>query len=427
MEVDGRPTAKGEDRVRLDENLRLAEELGATIAVTSGPDFADAVLHYGREHNVTKIVVGKPRLNRWREWLRGTYVSDLVRASGDIDVYVISGDDGPLTRSKQIEAGPAKSRVPYAYAVGIVAVCTLVAFLFTPYLAAANLVMIYLTGVIVAGLTLGRGSTVVASVLGVALFDLLFIPPYGTFVVEDAQYLFTFAAVLFSGVVVSELTSRVRSQTEASRSRERRTAALLELSRELAIVSTREGVAQVTRRIIRTALEVDVWILVPSGEGLVSADPMQESQPPANDAGVVEWVFAHRQPAGHGTDTLPGGAGTYLPLLVTGGIAGVLGARPQHSAAPLDTTQMQLLAAFAGQVAGSARAVFARRTSGARAPANGNRTPAQLVAQHRIARSAHAAGDDYRRGRSAGGESRKVGRRRTARIGGFDSRRSRAA
>lgn len=93
VEVAGRELLGADERARLEDNLRLAEELGATIAVAPGGDFAQAVLDYGREHNVTKIIIGKPLLSKWREWWRGTYVTDLIRCSGDIDVYVISGDD----------------------------------------------------------------------------------------------------------------------------------------------------------------------------------------------------------------------------------------------------------------------------------------------------------------------------------------------
>jgi two-component system sensor histidine kinase KdpD len=354
VEVAGRALLNADERARLEDNLRLAEELGATIAIAPGSDFAEGVLDYGREHNVTKIIIGKPLLGRWREWWRGTYVTDLIRRSGDIDVYVISGDETTHAPRRRSETAVATSYKSLLWAAAIVAVCSLVAALLSPYLEATNIVMVFLAGVVATALTLGRGPTMLASLLGVAVFDFFFVPPYGTFAVDDAEYIFTFVAMLATGLIVSELTSRVRAQTEASRRRERRTAALLELSRELAVVSTREAVAQVARRIIRAALDVDVWIVGPTVDGgLASADPAHDAAPPAKDEGVVKWVFEHRLPAGHGTDTLPGGEGTYLPLLVTGGIVGVLGARPQAGGTRLETTQMQLLEAFAGQVAGA--------------------------------------------------------------------------
>lgn len=354
VEIDGRPLSSPADRERLEQNLRLAEELGATIAVTAGSDFADAVLDYGRRHNATKIIVGKPRLSKWREWLRGTYVYDLIRRSGDIDVYVISGDEPPAARSNAPPASSPTSQRGYAWAAAIIVGCTLLAFGLSRWLAPANLVMIYLAGVVATALAFGRGPSVLASLLGVAVFDFAFVPPYGTFVVHDTEYFFTFAVMLVTGLVISELASRVRWQNEAARRRERRTAALLELSRELAAMPTCEAVAQAARRIIREALDVEAWIIVPAGDGrLRNADPSADLLPPDKDGAVIQWVFDHRQSAGHGTDTLPGGDGVYLPLISAGGIVGVLGARPTGDLRLLDTVQHQLLEAFAGQIAGA--------------------------------------------------------------------------
>lgn len=355
VEVDGRPPASPEDRERLEKNLRLAEELGATVAVTAGPGFAEAILNYGHEHNVTKIIVGKPRLGRWREWLRGAYVYDLIRSSGEIDVYVISGDEteSPVATVARPHASTT-SRMPYVWAGVVTAGCTLVAYALFPYLAATNLVMVYLAGVVAVSLSCGRGPSILASFLSVALFDFCFVPPYGNFAVQDSEYLFTFVVMLLTGLTVSELTARVRAQTEATRRRERRTAALLELSLELASLPTREAVAQAARRIVRAALDVEAWLVAPNSERrLTSIDPAPEAQAPAKDEGVIQWVFDHGESAGRGTATLPGGEGTYLPLSVTGGTIGVLGVRPLEPGHTLDTTQQQLLEAFAGQIAGA--------------------------------------------------------------------------
>jgi two-component system sensor histidine kinase KdpD len=354
VETDRGPTLSETDRRRLEENLRLAEELGATVATATGADFAEAVLDYGREHNVTKIIIGKPRLNLWREWLRGAYVYHLIRRSGDIDVYVISGEEAPTSETADDRPTRPIAWVPYVWAIAGVVACTLAGFGLRDILSATNIVMIYLGWVVAASLLLGRGPSIAASVLSVATFDFFFVPPFNTFAVEDRQYLVTFVVVLVTGVVVSELTARVRAQTETLRRRERRTAALFELSRELSILPTREAVAQAARRIIGTALEADVWVVAPAADGrLLSADPAKDARPPEKDEGVIKWVYENRQPAGRGTDTLPGGEGTYLPLSVTGEIVGVLGARPRRAEQSPGTTQAHLMQAFAAQVAGA--------------------------------------------------------------------------
>ena len=317
------------DQQRLESNLHLAEELGATVETAFGTEFAESVLQYSKRHNITKIVVGKSRKTRWQELLRGEFVHDLIRRSGDIDVYVISGEAERQVETKPvIEKRPA-NWLPYAWAAAAVGGSTVLSFGLSQLFAATNLAMVYLACVVAVALLWGRGPSILATVLGVATFDFFFVPPYGTFAVGDSQYLLTFAVMLVTGMVVSELASRVHLQTEAIRRRERRTAALFSLSRELARLPTLASVAQATRRIIHEALDVHVWIIVRHGDGTFGpADLMADSIPPQKHDAVIRWVFDHRVPAGRGTDTLPGTEGTYLPLLGADSLVGVLGVQP---------------------------------------------------------------------------------------------------
>ena len=65
---------------------------------------------------------------------------------------------------------------------------------------------------------------------------------------------------------------------------------------------------------------------------------------------VASWAFLHRQPAGHGTDTLPSAEGLHLPLLAGERAVGVLSLRFRDSA-PLAADQRDLLDAFVRQIA----------------------------------------------------------------------------
>ena len=80
------------DRERLAETLHLARRLGGEVVTLGGTDVAGEIVAYARQRNVTKIIVGKTLQPRWRELVRGSFVYELARRCGDIDVYVISGD-----------------------------------------------------------------------------------------------------------------------------------------------------------------------------------------------------------------------------------------------------------------------------------------------------------------------------------------------
>src|SRR4051812_4760626 len=78
-----------------------------------------------------------------------------------------------------------------------------------------NIAMIYLLAVVLVAQRHSRGPAILATVLSVAAFDLLFVPPQGTFSVNDVQYVLTFAIMLAVGLIISRLAENVRRQAEA--------------------------------------------------------------------------------------------------------------------------------------------------------------------------------------------------------------------
>jgi two-component system sensor histidine kinase KdpD len=61
------------------------------------------------------------------------------------------------------------------------------------------------------------------------------------------------------------------------------------------------------------------------------------------DLGIAQWAYAHTQPAGHGTDTLPGSAVLYLPLKAPMRVRGVLAIEPKNPARLIGPEQRRLL------------------------------------------------------------------------------------
>jgi hypothetical protein len=51
------------------------------------------LIAFARSRNVGKIVVGKTERPRWKEVLFGSFIDNLIRESGDIDIYVVRGDE----------------------------------------------------------------------------------------------------------------------------------------------------------------------------------------------------------------------------------------------------------------------------------------------------------------------------------------------
>jgi two-component system sensor histidine kinase KdpD len=363
------------DRERVIHTLRLAEQLGAETVTLSGQSVSEEILTYARTRNVSKIVVGKPLRPRWREVVFGSVVDELARNTDDIDVYVISGEHD--------DSRPPSTRPPdhtsdwsaYGRALAVVVLCTVLDWLMFPAFEKANLVMVYLLGVTVVAVRGERIAAILASVLSVAAFDFFFVSPYLSFAVTDLEYLVTFAVMLVVALVISTLAVRLRQQAEAARQRERRTAALYAMSRELASTRATDGLLQAAARHIHEVFESQVCLLLPDTTGHLrpwheatkgpkGPAPTQSRQGPSHGLGsavlfaldtkeqsVAQWVYVHRQMAGLGTATLPSAAALYVPLLASRGAVGVLGVRPIQPRRLQAPEQIRLLETFASQLA----------------------------------------------------------------------------
>jgi two-component system sensor histidine kinase KdpD len=169
--------------------------------------------------------------------------------------------------------------------------------------------------------------------------------------VSDARYLFTFAVMLVVGLVISRLTVRIRSQAEAAHHRERQTAVLYAMTRELASTRGIEALLEIAIRHVSEVFHGQVVLLVPGAGGGIEPGAGAQFEVDGNDLGVARWVFEHRQPAGLGTATLPGASALYLPLLGSTGPVGVLGFRPSDRHAMDEPERLHQLETFAAQTA----------------------------------------------------------------------------
>jgi two-component system sensor histidine kinase KdpD len=357
-----RPDAEREDAVKA---LRLAEQLGGEATTLTGDRVANEILAFARRHNISKIVLGKPRRSRWHEFLFGSTVDTVIRRGGEIDVYVISeaSEPSPFPRSAETPT----DWNGYAASVGTIMLITATGYLartLYPPFAEANLIMAYLVVVMGLALRFGHGPSILASVLGVLAFDFFFVPPFLTFAVSNTQYLLTFAALLVVALVVSTLTVRLQQQADAARQRERHTAALYAMSRDLANVRDTGQLLRTALRHLHETFDGQVVVLLPItstnrlqpwghitgwwGEGVESRVVFV---PDEHDLGVAQWVYEHRQMAGVGTSTLPAAQGLYVPLRGTQGAVGVLGLKPTQPHRMLAPDQMHLLETFANQTA----------------------------------------------------------------------------
>ncbi len=328
VERTSAPPLGDADRDRVDANLRLAESLGASVVRLSGARPSRVLLEYARAHGATRIVIGKPTHSRWRDRLRGSLLDEVVRGSGEIEVQVTAGDE-EARRPASAPQHPAARWYEWIASLGIVGVATAVGELGRSFIDLPDAVMLYVLAIMAVALAAGRGPSTLAAGLSVACFDFFFVPPYYTFDVADFRHLFTFAMMFAVGLVISTLVLRIRREERGAVARERRTAALYALARELGGARDERETAAATARHVGDVFGGAVSVLLPDATGLLAL--ASGAALDAQDLAVARWTYEHGEAAGIGSDTLPGARVYCVPLRSGPRVLGVMVLAPQDA------------------------------------------------------------------------------------------------
>jgi len=88
--VDSPHDADGDNRRSLNENVRFAENLGATIVRLERGNIAERVAEFVREKHITHVVFGRSAQEGWRKYLYLTVIQKFLRNAPPIDVHIVT-------------------------------------------------------------------------------------------------------------------------------------------------------------------------------------------------------------------------------------------------------------------------------------------------------------------------------------------------
>jgi two-component system sensor histidine kinase KdpD len=170
-----------------------------------------------------------------------------------------------------LPALPLAARIRrYAWAAGMVAAASLVGAVVAGHASLADEAMLYALAILIAAHA-GRGPGLVAAALSVIAFDFLFVEPRFALAVADTRFLFTFAVMFVAGAAIGGLVVRLRAAEEASRDRERFTAALLSFTRDAAAATDAGGVTEAAAAHVRRVLDVEPAVRA-ADDGAIAID-----------------------------------------------------------------------------------------------------------------------------------------------------------
>lgn len=338
------------------KSLHLAQEMGADTASLSGSNAVDVVINYARDHNLSKIVVGRDHVRSWHPWYR-SFADRIGRRAPDLDVIQVAREETRPSKAivQQTDASwMDRLQAPWqSFAMGglICALITLLAALLHVYFDLANIAMLFLLGVVLVSVRYGMGPSVMASFLNVAVFDFFFVPPRLSFAVSDVQYLMTFAVMLGVGLLTTQLTTGLKYQASVANRREHRVRALYEMSRELSGVLMPEQIVDISAQFAETEFDAKSALLIADDDDHLGAPLHAPGHTLVVDLGIAQWAFDHGAEAGCGTDTLPGSTVLYVPLRAPMRIRGVLALESRDPRRLMPPEQQRLLDTFARLIA----------------------------------------------------------------------------
>jgi two-component system sensor histidine kinase KdpD len=257
-----------------------------------------------------------------------------------------------ITSHTAMSAKPSAPLKEYGFAVVVAGASTAIAFAIFPHLELTNLVMLYLLGTLAVAARGRRGPAALSSVLSVLCFDFFFVPPRFSFTVSDAHYIVTFAVMFTVTMTMSHLTVRLRTEAEAVRESERRTALMHAFTQQLANARSLEKVLGAAVNHVEAVFHGVVIAFVPDEGGRLEAKAQSSGARSLNDKehGVAQWVYDSGKPAGLGTGSLPVAEALYVPLQGSERTVGVLKVEPYDREELITPDQRLLLDSFAHQI-----------------------------------------------------------------------------
>jgi two-component system sensor histidine kinase KdpD len=241
----------------------------------------------------------------------------------------------------------------YLWAVALVAAATGLAHLVRILLLPADVVMVYLLAVMLAAFRLNRGSALVAAALAGAAYNFFFVPPILAFSVQNVRHFLSFTLMFIISLAVSALASRLRSQEEEARVREKRTAALYSLTRELAAAADEEGAAGVVTHHAAELFACPAAVLLRGVTGDLKLIAGSDALPdfPEQEMAAARWAVDRDRPAGRWTETFAESQATFFPLPAGSVVLGILALFRLPSRGALKAENLVFLEAFARQSA----------------------------------------------------------------------------
>ena len=342
------------DKAYIAEALNLAEELGAKIATLSGTDVANEIVRFAREYNINHIVIGKPLHSMLLGFWKGSPASRLLHTQSEFELHLIT----PTVENREIEVKPTPERLTvnpkeYVLTALMVVAVTLLNFFLQGFVNRIALVYIYLIVTIASALLFGTGPSIFSSIISLLTFDFFFTEPKYSFTMYHPHDIINVLVFFLTSIIVGQLAKITKRQNLLLQLRVRRVTLIEEISKEFLMLppveqfvgglvqnsnewknvltlfrtTVLDHISHIAIKYLSKILDAPSFVLFTGKEGRLQvwarSKPDMDLTP--NELAVAEWTYAHGEPAGAGTQTLPSIKLFFIPMKSLEETIGVIG------------------------------------------------------------------------------------------------------
>lgn len=238
--------------------------------------------------------------------------------------------------------------MPYLGAAVVTAVALALALLIEAYLFVANVVLVFLGGVVLCAIRWGMRPALFACLLSVLALNFFLFPPIHDFRVEEPENVVAVVVFVAVAVFVGRLTAKARAAATLAERRAKANEHLYGFAGRLAGVSDLDDLLHVTARQIGESITADVVVLPLEQQVLT----LRAAVPPLDDLSSEDFAKAQEALTGASAGEMTPPAGyLFLPMRSAGRSVGVIGVRRDGTAANLSEEERRLTEAMADQAA----------------------------------------------------------------------------
>ena len=349
--------ATEENKKRLEENRKMAEQLGASIETVYGDDIPYQIAEFARISGITRIVLGQSAITRKHLFGKPTLTQLLLSYVPELDIHIIPDKAADTTYHPKKVKTIRKQRIlkNTIKSVLILLGATILSLLFREIgFTDSNIIMVYILGVLLTSIaTSHQLYSLTSSIASVFIFNYLFTEPRFSLTAYETGYPVTFVVMFLTAYITGTFAIRYKEQARQSAKIAHRTKILFDTDQLLSKAEDKAAILLTAGQQIEKLLGRSIVIF--DHENGELSEPMlflveeQQFYDEELELEVARWVLRHNHIAGATTDRFPDAQYLYLAIRVNERVYGVIGL--DASAGELEASEHGILLSILGETA----------------------------------------------------------------------------